>query len=102
MALAAVNTVGLEFGTALTYPADEAAVAGILECAAELFGFLFVCIGGRILSPGDDDDDVTIAGGQDWDREDEAIFVFFSVLALGALTSLLLILFTKLNVTRPS
>jgi sugar phosphate permease len=44
--LAALNTVGLELGTAMTYPASEAAVAGILDCAAELGGFLLVTIGG--------------------------------------------------------
>jgi nitrate/nitrite transporter NarK len=43
--LAAINAVGLELGTAMTYPASEAAVAGILECAAELGGFLLVTIG---------------------------------------------------------
>jgi sugar phosphate permease len=46
--LAALNTVGLELGTAMTYPASEAAVAGILECAAELGGFVLVSIGGSL------------------------------------------------------
>jgi sugar phosphate permease len=46
--LAALNTVGLELGTAMTYPASEAAVAGILECAAELGGFVMVTIGGSL------------------------------------------------------
>jgi sugar phosphate permease len=46
--LAAFNTVGLELGTAMTYPASEAAVAGILECAAELGGFVLVTIGGSL------------------------------------------------------
>ena len=50
--LAALNTVGLELGTAMTYPASEAAVAGILECAAELSGFLLVSIGGSLPSVG--------------------------------------------------
>lgn len=44
--LAAWNTVGLELGSSLTFPADEAVVAGILESGAELFGFLWVTIGG--------------------------------------------------------
>lgn len=47
--LAAWNTVGLEFGTSISYPADEAAVAGLLECAAELAGFLGVTIGGALI-----------------------------------------------------
>jgi len=47
--LAAFNTVGFELGTALTYPADEAAVAGLLECTAELCGYLLVTIGGIVL-----------------------------------------------------
>ena len=50
--LAALNTVGLELGTAMTYPASEAAVAGILESAAELSGFLLVTIGGFLPSVG--------------------------------------------------
>lgn len=49
MALAAWNSVGMEFGAALTYPANEAAVAGVLECAAELLGFFWVCIGGNLV-----------------------------------------------------
>jgi MFS family permease len=50
--LAAMNTVGMEFGTALTYPSNEAAVAGILECAAELCGFLLVTIGSYLPNVG--------------------------------------------------
>ena len=46
--LSAFNTVGVELGTSITYPADEAAIAGILESAAELSGFLWVSIGGYI------------------------------------------------------
>lgn len=46
--LAAFNTVGIELGTAMTYPADEAAVAGILECFAELVGSVLVTMGGRL------------------------------------------------------
>jgi hypothetical protein len=48
--LAAVNTVGLDYGTAIVYPADEMAVAGVMECAAELFGFVWVTVGGAIMS----------------------------------------------------
>jgi MFS family permease len=47
--LAAWNTVGLELGTSISYPADEAAVAGILECAAELLGFVWVTVGGSLV-----------------------------------------------------
>jgi MFS family permease len=47
--LAALNTVGLELGTSISYPADEAAVAGILECTAELFGLLWVTVGGSLV-----------------------------------------------------
>jgi sugar phosphate permease len=47
--LSAFNTVGLELGTGMTFPADEAAVAGILESAAELGGFLWVSIGGTFV-----------------------------------------------------
>jgi MFS family permease len=47
--LAAWNTVGMEFGTSISYPADEAAVAGVLECAAELLAFVWVTIGGSLI-----------------------------------------------------
>jgi MFS family permease len=47
--LSAFNTVGLELGTGMSFPADEAAVAGILESAAELGGFLWVSIGGTFV-----------------------------------------------------
>jgi len=47
--MAAWNTVGLELGTGLAYPADEAAVAAILESAAELCGFVWVCMGGLLV-----------------------------------------------------
>jgi MFS transporter, FLVCR family, MFS-domain-containing protein 7 len=46
--LAAFMAVGIEFGTALTYPADEGAVYGVLDCTAELTGFLLVTIGGAM------------------------------------------------------
>jgi MFS family permease len=46
--LASILPVGFEMVTAITYPADEAAVAGILECAAELSGFLLVTLGGKL------------------------------------------------------
>lgn len=48
LCLAAGNAVGLELGTAMTYPASEAAVGGILECAAELGGFVLVTIGASL------------------------------------------------------
>ena len=41
-------SVGIEFGTALTFPADEAAVYGILDSTGELFGFLLVTLGGAM------------------------------------------------------
>jgi hypothetical protein len=47
--LAAWNTVGLELGTSISYPADEAAVAGILECVAELLAFVWVTVGGSLV-----------------------------------------------------
>jgi FLVCR family feline leukemia virus subgroup C receptor-related protein len=48
--LGSLITAGFEYGTAISYPADEAAVAGILECSAELFGFVQVTIGGDFSS----------------------------------------------------
>jgi MFS family permease len=46
--LSAFMSVGIEFGTALTFPADEAAVYGCLDSTAELAGFLLVTLGGAI------------------------------------------------------
>jgi len=45
LCLAAANTVGVEWGRAMTFPADEVAVGGILECSAELWGFIMVSTG---------------------------------------------------------
>jgi MFS family permease len=79
--LAAWNTVGLEFGTSLSYPANEAAVAGILECAAELAGFLWVTIGGFLIETA------------------HAEFLFVLVAAAGA--SFLLLGFNHTEAKRP-
>lgn len=49
LGLAGWNAAGLELGTGIAYPAEEAAVAGILESSAELFGFLWVTIGSAML-----------------------------------------------------
>lgn len=43
--LAAWMSIGLEFGSSLTYPADEAAVGGVNQSFAQLFGYLWVTIG---------------------------------------------------------
>jgi MFS family permease len=60
-ALSAFNTVGIELGTSMMFPADEAAMAGILESAAELGGFLSVTIGGSIT---DSTESVSAAAGK--------------------------------------
>lgn len=39
-------TVGMEYATALTFPADEAAVYGLLDSTGELCGFFLVLLGG--------------------------------------------------------
>jgi hypothetical protein len=43
-------SVGIEYGTALTYPADEAAVYGMLDSTGELIGFVLVTVGGAMSS----------------------------------------------------
>lgn len=48
--LAAMNAAGFEYGTALTYPADEAAVAGILESSSQLAAFIFVTANTSLLA----------------------------------------------------
>jgi hypothetical protein len=47
--LAAWNSVGLELGTGICHPANEAATGGVLEAAAELFGFVWVLLGGQLI-----------------------------------------------------
>ena len=49
MCLAAWNTVGIELGTGLVYPVDEAVVSSILESSAELFGFIWIMLGGELM-----------------------------------------------------
>lgn len=83
VALAAWNTVGLEYGTALTYPADEAAIAGLLECAAELLGFAWVSVGGCMI-------------------ETEKRIPFVSGLAAIAAVSFLLLWSNNMKIKRPS
>lgn len=51
---ASFMSVGIEFGTSLTFPADEAAVYGILDSTGELFGFLLVTLGGSMSHAGMD------------------------------------------------
>eukprot|EP00977_Amphora_coffeiformis_P001037 scaffold220_cov169-Amphora_coffeaeformis.AAC.17 len=51
---ASFMSVGIEFGTALTFPADEAAVYGILDSTGELFGFAMVTLGGYMSHAGMD------------------------------------------------
>eukprot|EP00977_Amphora_coffeiformis_P018867 scaffold6764_cov169-Amphora_coffeaeformis.AAC.5 len=43
---ASFMSVGIEYGTALTFPADEGAVYGILDSTGELCGFALVMLGG--------------------------------------------------------
>lgn len=38
-------SIGFEYGTALSYPADEAAVAGLMNVAAQIGGWVLVSIG---------------------------------------------------------
>ena len=38
--------IGFEYGTAISYPADEAAVTGVLECAAEFGSFIMITLVG--------------------------------------------------------
>lgn len=49
LSLAAWNSVGLELGTGICHPANEAAVGGVLEASAELFGFVWVLLGGKLI-----------------------------------------------------
>jgi hypothetical protein len=86
-ALSAFNTVGIELGTSMTFPADEAASAGILESAAELCGFLWVTIGG---SMADSTEFVSNVGGK------IGILLTFCVF-----NSLVLLLCTRTKLKRP-
>ena len=86
MALAAWNAMGLEFGAAVTYPGNEAAVAGMLECAAELLGYVWVTIGGHVMMTADDQD---------------AKLLVVGVLFLAIFASMLIFLCTPLKSQRP-
>lgn len=86
MVLAAWNAMGLEFGAAVTYPGNEAAVAGMLECAAELLGFVWVTIGGHVMMTADDQD---------------AKLLVVGVLFLAIFASMLIFLCTPLKSQRP-
>lgn len=66
MCLAAFNTIAIEYGTGLVFPANETAVTGVYETSAELFGFLWVTICGI------------------WIEASHVTYVFF--LLLGAIT----------------
>ena len=48
LSLASLNTIGFEYGTAISFPSDEAAISGLMECLAELCGFVLVTFGGQI------------------------------------------------------
>ena len=51
--LTALLSIGMEFATALAYPADEAVVTGVLNAAAQTGGCILVWSGGALLaSPG--------------------------------------------------
>lgn len=43
-------SVGFEYGTAISYPADEAAVAGVMNVAAQIGGWALVTVGGRMMT----------------------------------------------------
>ena len=56
--LTALLSIGMEFATALAYPADEAVVTGVLNAAAQTGGCILVWSGGALLaSPGMKGDD---------------------------------------------
>jgi len=78
--LAALNTIGFEFGASVAYPCDEAAISGLMECLAELCGFILVTIGGQMSS--------NLA----------FIFIMFGVL----IASQLIILTTRIESRRPN
>lgn len=46
--LSAFLAVGIEFGAALTFPADEAAVYSLLDSGGELFSVLLISLGGAM------------------------------------------------------
>ena len=46
--LTAFISVGFEYGAGISYPADEAAVAGVLNVSAQIWGIILITVGGRI------------------------------------------------------
>ncbi len=78
----AFMSVGIEFGTALTYPAQEAAVYGVLDSTAELTGFLLVTLGGSIA--------------------DDSKMVFIGILLATVLIAIVILWFIRGEVKRPT
>ena len=47
--LTAQMSVGFEYGSALCYPANEAAVAGVLNVSAQIGGWILIVLGGYFM-----------------------------------------------------
>jgi MFS transporter, FLVCR family, feline leukemia virus subgroup C receptor-related protein len=91
--------VGFEYGTAISYPADEAAVAGVMNVAAQIGGFILVAIGGRMMTPTTRSVDASssIADSPMLDEEPNIMVSRVISVMVGALVVALVLLWTAVK-----
>jgi len=93
--LIGIISVGFEYGSALCYPANEAAVGGALNCSAQLGGWILNSIGGVFIDhlgsiiSSDDDDKIT----NDSKREMQWVVLKFGLMLVATLTISFVIVF---------
>jgi MFS transporter, FLVCR family, feline leukemia virus subgroup C receptor-related protein len=92
-------SVGFEYGTAISYPADEAAVAGVMNVAAQIGGWILVAIGGSMMTPARRSVDASssIADSPTLDEEQSIMVSRFITVMVGALVVALLLLWTAVK-----
>mmetsp|Transcript_5859 Transcript_5859/g.8626 ORF Transcript_5859/g.8626 Transcript_5859/m.8626 type:complete len:340 (-) Transcript_5859:30-1049(-) len=79
--LSGLTSIGFEYACAITYPADEAAVAGVLNVAAQIGGWILLIVGGRLSSSNNNNEEDD--GGVGW---------VFNLVLTGTLIASLIIL----------
>jgi len=84
--LSGLTSIGFEYACAITYPADEAAVAGVLNVAAQIGGWILLIVGGRLSSSNNNNEEDD--GGVGW---------VFNLVLTGTLIASLIILMVGVN-----
>ena len=90
-------SVGFEYGTAISYPADEAAVAGVMNVAAQIGGWALVAIGGRMMTMTLSVDPSSITDRRSFDDEQNIMVSRFNYVMVGVLVVALVLLWTAVN-----